>query len=124
MRAKNIHNYKIIDITELPGKEWSAADKVLGLDESDKVVMVEPEGAAVTPEYVDNAIDQAIEAETVRTESVYAKKSALDNYATVAELDAKIAEELARATASENEISERINNLFYYRNNTLYLNNE
>lgn len=122
MRAIDLHKYKTLDITELSGSPWNTAEKVLGLGKNDKVVMAEPD--AVTYEDVDNAIGQAMSVETARTESVYAKKSALDDYATVAELDAKIAEELARATAAENEISERIDNLFYYRNNTLYLNNE
>lgn len=122
MRAIDLHKYKTLDITELSESPWNTAEKVLGLDKNDKVVMAEPD--AVTYEDVDNAIGQAMSVETARTESVYAKKSALDDYATVAELDAKIAEELARATAAENEISERIDNLFYYRNNTLYLNNE
>ena len=110
----NLNRYRTIDITELSGSPWSTAEKVLGLDENDKVVMAEPE-EYVTPEYVQNAIDQAMQAETARTESTYA---------TLAELDAKIAEELARATAAETVLKDRIDGLFNIKNDTLYLNNE
>lgn len=110
----NLNRYRTIDITELSGSPWSTAEKVLGLDENDKVVMAEPE-ESVSPEYVQNAIDQAMQAETARTESTYA---------TLSELDAKIAEELARATAAETVLKDRIDGLFNIKNDTLYLNNE
>jgi hypothetical protein len=110
----NLNRYRTIDITELSGSPWSTAEKVLGLDENDRVVMAEPE-EYVTPEYVQNAIDQAMQAETARTESTYA---------TLAELDAKIAEELQRATQAETTLKNRIDGLFAVQHNTLYLNNE
>lgn len=45
-------------------------------------------------------------------------------YATVAELDAAIQAELERATSAETSLKNRIDKLFDYRTNTLYLNNE
>ena len=45
-------------------------------------------------------------------------------YATVAELDAAIQAEPERATAAETNLKNRIDKLFDYRTNTLYLNNE
>lgn len=45
-------------------------------------------------------------------------------YATVAQLDAAIQAELDRATAAERSLKDRIDNLFDWRTNTLYLNNE
>lgn len=90
MKAKDLHKYKTLDITELSGSPWNTAEKVLGLDENDKVVMAEPE-EAVTPEYVENAIDQAMEAETARTESTYLKEhQSLDDYYTKEEVDQAI----------------------------------
>lgn len=90
MRAKDLHKYKTLDITELSGSPWSNAEKVLGLDENDKVVMAEPD--AVTYEDVDNAIDQAMAAETARTEATYMKTSSLDDYATKEYVDEAIGE--------------------------------
>ena len=84
--------YKPLDITQLSGSPWNTAEKVLGLDQDDKVIMAEPE-ETVTPEYVDEAIDQAMEAETARTEDTYAKKSEvpdLDDYYTKEEVDEAI----------------------------------
>ena len=89
----NIKNYKLLDITELSGSSWSTAEKVLGLDENDKVVMAQPE-ESVTPEYVETSIDEAIASETARTEEAYAKKSELpdmDDYYTKSEVDEAIA---------------------------------
>ena len=91
MKINDLKRYKPLDITELSGSPWNTADKVLGLDENDKVVMAEPEEGAVTPEYVDNAIDQAMEAETARTESTYLKEhQSLDDYYTKEEVDQAI----------------------------------
>lgn len=60
MRAKDLRKYKTLDITELSGSPWNDAEKVLGLDQDDKVIMAEPE-ETVTPEYVDEAIAEATE---------------------------------------------------------------
>lgn len=92
MRAKDLRKYKTLDITELSGSPWNDAEKVLGLDQDDKVIMAEPEETA-TPEYVGEAIEQAMEAETARTEDTYAKKSEvpdLDDYYTKEEVDEAI----------------------------------
>ena len=92
MRAKDLRKYKTLDITELSGSPWNDAEKVLGLDQDDKVIMAEPE-ETVTPEYIDEAIDQAMEVETARTEDTYAKKSEvpdLDDYYTKEEVDEAI----------------------------------
>ena len=77
MKAKELKYYKPLDITQLSGSPWNDAEKVLGLDQDDKVIMAEPE-ETVTPEYVDDAINQAMEAETARTESTYLKQSDID----------------------------------------------
>lgn len=90
MKVQDLKQYKPLDITQLPAEKWNTAEKVLGLDENDKVVMAEPE-EVVTPEYVDNAIDQAMEVETARTESTYLKEhQSLDDYYTKEEVDQAI----------------------------------
>ena len=81
MKVKDLQKYKPLDITEITGTPWNTAEKVLGLNEQDKVVMAETT-EIVTPEDVDNAITEAMEAETARTESAYVKNGALDDYAT------------------------------------------
>ena len=48
----------------------------------------------------------------------------LSAYATIEQLDAAIQAELDRATAAERSLNDRIDNLFDWRTNTLYLNNE
>lgn len=112
MKLKDLRQYKPLDITELPGKEWSVAEKVLGLDENDKVVMAEPEeGGSVTPEYVDNAIDQAIATETARTESTYMKNSSLDDYATKQYVDDAISEIDLSNYYTKAEVDEAIDNV-------------
>ena len=91
MKVKDLKKYKPMDITELSGSPWNTAEKVLGLDENDKVVMAEPD--AVTYEEVEEAIDQAMATETARTESTYAKKGELpplDDYYTKEETDAVV----------------------------------
>lgn len=90
MKVQDLKKYKTLDITELSGSPWNTAEKVLGLDENDKVVMAEPE-EVVTPEYVDNAIGQAMETETARTESTYLKEhQSLEDYYTKEEVDQAI----------------------------------
>lgn len=95
----NIKNYKLLDITELSASTWSTAEKVLGLDENDKVVMAKPE-ENVTPEYVDAEIQEAIGAETARTEEVYAKKSELPDMEDYA-LTSSVTQDIQTAIASE-----------------------
>lgn len=95
----NIKNYKLLDITELSASTWSTAEKVLGLDENDKVVMAQPEGN-VTPEYVDAEIQEAMAAETARTEEVYAKKSELPDMEDYA-LTSSVTQDIQTAIASE-----------------------
>ena len=95
----NIKNYKLLDITELSASTWSTAEKVLGLDENDKVVMAQPE-ENVTPEYVDAEIQEAIGSETARTEEVYAKKSELPDMEDYA-LTSSVTQDIQTAIASE-----------------------
>ena len=95
----NIKNYKLLDITELSASTWSTAEKVLGLDENDKVVMAQPE-ENVNPEYVDAEIQEAIGAETARTEEVYAKKSELPDMEDYA-LASSVTQDIQTAIASE-----------------------
>ena len=89
MKASELKNYKALDITKISGTPWNTAEKVLGLDENDKVVMAETD-ESVSPEYVENAISEAMEAETSRTESTYAKKSEVTGYTTTEEVNQAI----------------------------------
>lgn len=78
---------------------------------------------AVTKDYVD---DQ--DAATLQSAKDYTDQAIegidFSKYATVAQLDAAIQAELERATAAEMSLKDRIDNLFDWRTNTLYLNNE
>lgn len=81
--------------------------------------------SGVSQEYVD---DQ--DAATLQSAKDYTD-SALTGYATMADLESAIQAELERATAAEtaiatdvNKLKLRLDNLFDYRTNTLYLNNE
>lgn len=77
----------------------------------------------VTKDYVDGQ-----DATTLQSAKDYTDQAIegidFSKYATVAELDAAIQAELERATAAETSLKNRIDNLFDYRTNTLYLNNE
>ena len=77
----------------------------------------------VTKDYVDGQ-----DATTLQSAKDYTDQAIegidFTKYATVAELDAAIQAELERATAVETSLKNRIDNLFDYRTNTLYLNNE
>lgn len=77
MRAKDLRKYKTLDITELSGSPWNNAEKVLGLDDNDKVIMAEPDGV-VTPEDVADAIAS----ETARTEETYIKQEVIPEVVT------------------------------------------
>ena len=98
MKIKDLKQYKPLDITQLPGEKWNTAEKVLGLDENDKVVMAETD-ESVSPEYVENAISEAMEAETSRTESTYAKKSEVTGYTTTEEVNQAIETAMEAETA-------------------------
>lgn len=78
---------------------------------------------AVTKDYVDGQ-----DATTLQSANTYTNQAIagidLSAYATVAELDTAIQAELERATAAETSLKNRIDKLFDYRTNTLYLNNE
>ena len=78
---------------------------------------------AVTKDYVDGR-----DAATLQSAKDYTDRAIegidLSKYATVAQLDAAIQAELERATAAEMSLKDRIDNLFDWRTNTLYLNNE
>lgn len=74
--------------------------------------------SGVSQEYVDSGDAATLQAAKDYTDS------ALTQYATIAELDAAIQTELERATEAETSLGNRIDNLFDYRTNTLYLNNE
>lgn len=77
----------------------------------------------VSKEYVD---DQ--DAATLQSAKDYTDQAIggidFSKYATVAQLDAAIQAELERATTAEMSLKDRIDNLFDWRTNTLYLNNE
>lgn len=78
---------------------------------------------AVTKDYVDGQ-----DATTLQSAKDYTDQAIggidFSKYATVAELDAAIQAELERATSAETNLKNRIDKLFDYRTNTLYLNNE
>ena len=78
---------------------------------------------AVTKEYVDGQ-----DAATLQSAKDYTDQAIegidFSKYATVAQLDAAIQAELERATAAEKGLKDRIDNLFDWRTNTLYLNNK
>lgn len=77
----------------------------------------------VTKDYVDGQ-----DATTLQSAKDYTDQAIegidFSKYATVAELDTAIQAELERATAAETSLKNRIDRLFDYRTNTLYLNNE
>ena len=77
----------------------------------------------VTKDYVDGQDATTLQSAKDYTDQAIAGID-LSAYATVAELDAAIQAELERATAVETSLKNRIDNLFDYRTNTLYLNNE
>lgn len=77
----------------------------------------------VTKEYVDDQDVATLQSANTYTDQAIAGID-LSAYATVAELDAAIQAELERATAAETSLKNRIDRLFDYRTNTLYLNNE
>lgn len=79
--------------------------------------------SGVSQEYVDEQ-----DAATLQSAKDYTDQAIegidFSKYATVAQLDAAIQAELERATAAETSLKNRIDRLFDYRTNTLYLNNE
>ena len=77
----------------------------------------------VTKDYVDGQDATTLQSAKDYTDQAIAGID-LSAYATVAELDAAIQAELERATAAETSLKNRIDKLFDYRTNTLYLNNE
>lgn len=78
---------------------------------------------AVTKDYVDGQDATTLQSAKDYTDQAIAGID-LSAYATVAELDTAIQAELERATAAETSLKNRIDKLFDYRTNTLYLNNE
>lgn len=78
---------------------------------------------AVTKDYVDTQDEAVLQSANTYTDQAIAGID-LSAYATVAELDTAIQAELERATAAETSLKNRIDKLFDYRTNTLYLNNE
>lgn len=78
---------------------------------------------AVTKDYVDGQDATTLQSANTYTDQAIAGID-LSAYATVAELDTAIQAELERATAAETSLKNRIDKLFDYRTNTLYLNNE
>ena len=79
--------------------------------------------SGVSQDYVDTQDEATVQAAKDYTDQAIAGID-LSAYATVAELDAAIQAELERATAAEMSLKDRIDNLFDWRTNTLYLNNE
>lgn len=78
---------------------------------------------AVTKDYVDD--QDAVTLQSAREYTDQAIEDLdLSGYATIEQLEAAIQAELARATAAETALDDRIDGLFRYDANTLYLNNE
>lgn len=78
---------------------------------------------AVTKDYVDGQDAATLQSANDYTDQAIAGID-LSAYATIEQLDAAIQAELDRATAAERSLKDRIDNLFDWRTNTLYLNNE
>ena len=78
---------------------------------------------AVTKDYVDGQDTVTLQSANDYTDQAIAGID-LSAYATIEQLDAAIQAELDRATAAERSLKDRIDNLFDWRTNTLYLNNE
>ena len=77
----------------------------------------------VTKEYVDDQDVATLQSANDYTDQAIAGID-LSAYATIEQLDAAIQAELDRATAAERSLNDRIDNLFDWRTNTLYLYNE
>lgn len=77
----------------------------------------------VTKEYVDDQDTATLQSANEYTDQAI-EGIDFSKYATVAQLDAAIQAELERATTAEMSLKDRIDNLFDWRTNTLYLNNE
>lgn len=77
----------------------------------------------VSKEYVDTQDEAVLQSANTYTDQAIAGID-LSAYATIEQLDAAIQAELDRATAAERSLNDRIDNLFDWRTNTLYLNNE
>lgn len=77
----------------------------------------------VTKEYVDDQDTATLQSANEYTDQAI-ESIDLSAYATIEQLDAAIQAELERATAAEMSLKDRIDNLFDWRTNTLYLNNE
>lgn len=77
----------------------------------------------VSKEYVDTQDEATLQSAKDYTDQAIAGID-FSKYATVAQLDAAIQAELERATTAEMSLKDRIDNLFDWRTNTLYLNNE
>ena len=78
---------------------------------------------AVTKDYVDTQDEATLQSAKDYTDQAI-EGIDFSKYATVAQLDAAIQAELERATTAEMSLKDRIDNLFDWRTNTLYLNNE
>ena len=77
----------------------------------------------VTKDYVDTQDEATLQSAKDYTDQAI-EGIDFSKYATVAQLDAAIQAELERATTAEMSLKDRIDNLFDWRTNTLYLNNE
>jgi hypothetical protein len=77
----------------------------------------------VSKEYVDTQDEATLQSAKDYTDQAI-EGIDFSKYATVAQLDAAIQAELERATTAEMSLKDRIDNLFDWRTNTLYLNNE
>lgn len=77
----------------------------------------------VSQEYVDTQDEATLQSAKDYTDQAI-EGIDFSKYATVAQLDAAIQAELERATTAEMSLKDRIDNLFDWRTNTLYLNNE
>lgn len=77
----------------------------------------------VSKDYVDTKDEAVLQSANTYTDQAI-EGIDFSKYATVAQLDAAIQAELERATTAEMSLKDRIDNLFDWRTNTLYLNNE
>lgn len=110
MKIKDLAKYKTLDITQLSGSPWNTAEKVLGLDSGDTVVMAnrmddeakqytdEAIASALTSYYTKDEVDEIV-ADIDVTEQ-------LANYYTKSEVDTANAAQDERIENNENDIAD------------------
>jgi len=110
MKIQDLQKYKTLDITQLSGSPWNTAEKVLGLDSGDTVVMAnrmddeakqytdDAIASALTSYYTKDEVDEIVEDIDVTEQ--------LTNYYTKGEVDTANAAQDERIENNENDIAD------------------